>query len=291
VSATPITQSGVQFEQAMGTRVVDRGRITMRKQVSIGVCVLVAFCILSVGPLAFVTATHAHSTSHDRNPGHNSVTADENTLQPVPSPNHDWYPFKLMIKIIKKSGYDEVSLASVSSTVVASYSRYDDSDPLVNPVRLQIYDAIEQSPGASISEISDQTEISRSTVRYHVRILEEEQLITSKSHRGKHRLYPVDESHHDLSAALNEEMPAMIITAVVHHGPLTVTELSDVVDRTPGTVSYHLDRLIDDGLLTKNQDGNAMMVSPTAEVQEIVTKNPSVPATNALPSVSTASLD
>ncbi|WP_227378583.1 winged helix-turn-helix transcriptional regulator [Haladaptatus halobius] len=268
----------------------------MRKQTSIGLCVLFAFCILSVGPLAFLTATPVHSISRDRHQVYNSVATDESSDDPVTSSGYDWYLFKKMIQIIKESGYDEIGLASVSTTVIASYSRYDESDPLENQVRIEIHDAIKQLPGASISEISDHTGIHRSTVRYHVRILEEEQLTTSKSHRGKHRLYPVDlphdKSHHNLYAALNEDVPATILNAVVQHGSLTVTGLSEMIDRTPGTVSYHLDRLEDDELVVRNRDGNSVRISTPDEIRELVIEQSSMTDDGEIsPSVGIASLD
>ncbi|WP_458208606.1 winged helix-turn-helix transcriptional regulator [Haladaptatus sp. NG-SE-30] len=244
----------------------------MRKRTSIGLRVLVAFLILSVGPLAFVTATPTHSGMHHSDQTVRNGSEDKAANQ-ITSPATQHMPSSVrMSQIIERSGLDDVSVASVSTTVVNSYSRYDDSDPLENNVRMKIHEAIKQSPGASISEISEQTEIPRSTVRYHIRILEEERLTSSKSHRGKHRLYPIDESNHRLSAALNEDAPATILKAVIQHEPLTVTELSAVVDRSLGTVSYHLNRLADDELVVRSQDGNAITISTPNEVRGIVNK-------------------
>ncbi|RBI59960.1 MarR family transcriptional regulator [halophilic archaeon] len=242
----------------------------MRHQLTTGVRVLLAVLIVSVGPLAFATAApihpqHSHSSQ-------NSVPAPRDTLS-IPSTERDGNPLTQLNRIIETSGYDDITLASAGNTVVTSYSRYDDSNPLENPSRLQIYEAIEDSPGASITEISDQTGIHRSTVRYHIRILEEEQLTTSKSHHGKHRLYPNDISHQNLHAALNDEALAQILDAIVHHEPLTVTALATLVDRTPGTVSYHLNRLADDELISRDRDGSAVAITAVAEVHELLLKD------------------
>ncbi len=260
----------------------------MRKRLSIGFRVLFAILILTVGPLAFVTAAPVSAAPTDHTQPQHDMKLGERAIT-LPSSTAPGIPFAKIVHIIKNSGYDEVSQASVSTTVSNSYSRYDDSDPLENQIRLQIHNAIKQSPGASLSEISEQTGIHRSTVRYHVRILEEEQLATSKSHRGKHRLYPNDESHYRLSAALNEDTPAAILETLVKQGLLTVTGLATVVDRSPGTVSYHLDRLAADDLIQKDRDGNAVAISTTDSVRAVLTEHVSADSEPA--SMSTASLD
>jgi DNA-binding transcriptional ArsR family regulator len=260
----------------------------MRKRLSIGFRVLFAILILTVGPLAFVTAAPVSAAPTDHTQPHHGMRLDDRAMT-LPASTTPDNPFAKTAHIIKSSGYNEVSQASISTTVNTSYSRRDDSDPLENQVRLQIHNAIKQSPGASLSEISEQTGIHRSTVRYHVRILEEEQLATSKSHRGKHRLYPNDESHYQLSAALNEDTPAAILEVLVKQGPLTVTGLATVVDRSPGTVSYHLDRLAADDLIQKERDGNAVAISTTDSVRAALTEHASADSEPA--SMSTASLD
>src|SRR5699024_10391006 len=98
--------------------------------------------------------------------------------------------------------------------ILLQYSRYDDSDPLENDVRKQVYDSVEQSPGTYISEVSNECDASRSTVRYHVRILEEEGLIVGKADRGKHRFYPVDSETPELSAALNDSATARVLDSI-----------------------------------------------------------------------------
>lgn len=150
--------------------------------------------------------------------------------------------------------------------VLLRYSRYDDSDPLENDVRQQIYGLIERSPGTYISEVSEEVDASRSTVRYHVRILEEERLIVSEAVRGKHRFYLVGSDDPQLAAALNDDATARVLNAIARLEPVTVSTLADELDRSPGTVSYHLDRLTDDGLLEREREGNAVVTRLANEV-------------------------
>lgn len=147
------------------------------------------------------------------------------------------------------------------------YSRYDNSDPLENDVRQQVYESVEQSPGTYISEMSKECDASRSTVRYHVRILEEEGLIVSEADRGKHRLYPIGSETPELAAALNDSATARVLDAIARLEPVTVSALAEDLDRSPGTVSYHLDRLTNDGLLERERMGNAVVTRLTSGIQ------------------------
>jgi DNA-binding transcriptional ArsR family regulator len=164
-------------------------------------------------------------------------------------------------------------------TVLLRYSRFDDSDPLENDVRQQVYEAVERSPGTYISEVSEECDASRSTVRYHVRILEEEGLIVGEAERGKHRFYPIGSETPELAAALNDSATARVIDAIARLEPVTVSALAEDLDRSPGTVSYHLDRLTDDGLLERERMGNAVVTRLTSGIQaEILSGETTLPA-------------
>lgn len=143
--------------------------------------------------------------------------------------------------------------------VLFRYSRYDDSDPLDNEVRNRVYGVIEQSPGTYISEVSEQVDASRSTVRYHVRILEDEGLIIGDAVRGKHRFYPSGSDDPALAAAMNDDATARVLDSIARLEPATVSALAEDLDRSPGTVSYHLDRLADDDLIERERIGNSVV--------------------------------
>lgn len=146
-------------------------------------------------------------------------------------------------------------------TILLRYSRYDDSDPLENEVRSQVYNVIEQSPGTYISEVSEQISASRSTVRYHVRILEDEGLIVGDADRGKHRFYPAGNDDPALAAAMNDDATARVLDSIARLEPTGVSAIAEDLDRAPGTVSYHLDRLAEDGLIQQERTGNAVVTS------------------------------
>lgn len=143
--------------------------------------------------------------------------------------------------------------------VFAGYSRYDDSDPLDHDTRREIYEHSREDPGVFLSGLSDRLDVPLSTVRHHVRILEDESLISSRKIRGKRRYYPVDIDDQALLAALSESATATVLEALDRIGPATGSELARTLDRDPSTVSHHLTRLADDGLIDRERRGRTVV--------------------------------
>ena len=154
------------------------------------------------------------------------------------------------------------------SLAVLGYSRYDGSDPLANDRRATVYETITASPGIYLSKLSEETAIHRSTVRYHVRVLEEEGLIAEKLLQGKHRLYPVEQRERSLIAALDEEATAGVLQALLRLEPASVSALATDLDRAPSTVSHHLTRLAEDELVIRERDGNTVLTNLSQHVRE-----------------------
>ncbi len=151
--------------------------------------------------------------------------------------------------------------------VVLRYSRHDNSDPLEHDVRERIFQSIERSPGTYITELSDELTVTRSTVRYHVRILEDERLVATEQTDGKHRLYPRNSTENpELAAALNDDASARVLRSVARMEPVDVSSLARAIDRSPGTISYHLDRLDEAGLIERERVGNAVHTRLAEEI-------------------------
>lgn len=147
--------------------------------------------------------------------------------------------------------------------LLLGYSRYDDSSPLENDVRRRVFEHIERSPGVHVSALAEVTDASRSTVRYHVRVLEREGLVFGEKIRGKRRFFPVGSDDPELTAALHDDATASVLDAVARIGPANVSQLAEDLDRTPGTVSYHLSRLEAADLVEQEREGGSVLTRLT----------------------------
>lgn len=151
--------------------------------------------------------------------------------------------------------------------VLPGYSRYDGSDPLDHDMRERIHELVESDPGIFLSELADRLDVSLSTVRYHVRVLEEESILTSRKINGKRRYYPIDVAEPILVAALGESATAAVLDTLARLGPMTGAELAEALDRDPSTVSHHLTRLASVGLIERERRGRTVVsrLSPDAK--------------------------
>ncbi|MCU4739923.1 metalloregulator ArsR/SmtB family transcription factor [Natronoglomus mannanivorans] len=153
------------------------------------------------------------------------------------------------------------------SISVFKYSRYDDSDPLENDRRRVIYETIEDDPGAYLSAVSETSDVPLSTVRHHVRVLEDEGLVTSVKVHGKRRYVPAGEGDVELHAALAEPAKRDVLEALADHGRANNGTLATALDRDPSTVSHHLSTLEDDGLVVREQDGRSIVNELAPDVE------------------------
>lgn len=151
------------------------------------------------------------------------------------------------------------------------YGRYDDSDPLEHDTRAAIQEVIEERGGAYLSEISRATAVPLSTVRYHLGILEHEDLVAPAKMRGKRLYFPVGSEPSALRAALTDDGAAAVLAALASHGPDSVSGLADRLGRDVSTVSHHLQRLADGGLVRRERDGQAVENRLTPAVRDAIT--------------------
>ncbi|MFC7077102.1 winged helix-turn-helix transcriptional regulator [Haloarcula halophila] len=148
---------------------------------------------------------------------------------------------------------------------IAGYALHSE-DPLEHETRADLAAAIEDNPGAYLSELADASDASMSTVRYHLKVLEREDVVTPVKIRGKRRYFPGDEPTDELAAALADDATETVLRALATVGPASVSALADELDRDPSTVTHHLDRLQESGLVERERDGRAVVnaLAPTA---------------------------
>ncbi|WP_323192781.1 helix-turn-helix domain-containing protein [Halostella sp. PRR32] len=152
--------------------------------------------------------------------------------------------------------------------VVGGYSRYDSSDPLEHENRAAIVDRLEAEPGTYLSAVADETGIPLPTVRYHMKILRHEERVTSEVIRGKRRYFPAGFEATELAAALDDAATRDVLHALEAEEPATVTDLADVLNRDPSTVTHHCKRLEEDGLVERERDGRAVLTSLSPEARD-----------------------
>ncbi|WP_336360711.1 winged helix-turn-helix transcriptional regulator [Haladaptatus sp. ZSTT2] len=154
------------------------------------------------------------------------------------------------------------------------YSRFDDSDPLEHEGRDAVYSAISESPGIYLSAVADRADVPLSTARHHLRVLEDEQLISGAKIRGKRRFYAAHTEGHELAAALNDEATAAVLDALSRLGPSSVSALAADLGRDPSTVTHHLQRLEADDIVVREREGRAVVTRLSPEANAALRPEP-----------------
>ncbi len=112
--------------------------------------------------------------------------------------------------------------------------------------RKKIYQTIEDSPGLHLRQIDRKIDIPLGTIRYHLRVLEKKNLITSKKEGKYKRFYAkgsIDRSDKKILSSLRKEIPRTIILFLMEYSGSTHKEINEALDIAPSTLSYHLKKL------------------------------------------------
>ena len=128
--------------------------------------------------------------------------------------------------------------------------------------------------------MSEESDVPLSTVRHHVRVLEEEGLVTTAKINGKRRYFLADSERptgtagngasvdsHELHAALEEPARRDVLETLAELGPVANGRLAEELERDPSTVSHHLSTLEAAGLVVREQDGRSVLneLAPAVE--------------------------
>lgn len=136
--------------------------------------------------------------------------------------------------------------------------------------RRTIFQSIDAHPGQTLADVAQETGISRMTVEYHARRLVRSGLLATEKRHGRRRYFPTNESFSDIQRSLfaayeNEARGPILYVIAAYEGEPTVSEIADMVDRSPSTVSDHLNRLETDGLIQRERDGRTNRIILTED--------------------------
>lgn len=124
--------------------------------------------------------------------------------------------------------------------------------------RKRLFDYIEANPGTHFSKVKRELEMETGLVQYHLRKLEEYNVIESRDHQGKRRLFvarELDSQERSILSTLRYETTRNILLHLLEHGPVRNADIADAVGITPSTVTWHVSNLVDEGVVETIQDG------------------------------------
>jgi len=125
-------------------------------------------------------------------------------------------------------------------------------DYLALETRKRIYDLISSSPGLHKREIARELSMSLSTIDYHLHYMERKGILTARQD-GKYKRYFVSEKTEAMDKRimplLRQETPRRIVLFLLQHPQAIHKEICEAVKKAPSTISFHIKKLIDAGIV------------------------------------------
>lgn len=165
------------------------------------------------------------------------------------------------------------STPAESIVLLGAYSKSGERSDQDHPVRADVDDVVNRLPGLHFAAVVRHVDSPEGTVRYHARVLESDGHVQTEQIWGTLRLFPLatEPDDFELFAAARDDALSRVLESIGNSEPATVSELADSLDRAPSTVSHHLGRLEEAGLIVRERAGQSVHVSLDPNVRERVT--------------------
>jgi len=127
--------------------------------------------------------------------------------------------------------------------------------------RRRIFQRVSDEPGIHFRALLDDLDYAQGTLQYHLRWLADEGFVDVSDDGKFTRYYPAetfDDVDRTAMNALRRKYGRRILAHLLADGPLSTTELGDRIDKAASTTSWHLSRLEDAGLVTKEREGRSV---------------------------------
>lgn len=120
--------------------------------------------------------------------------------------------------------------------------------------RKRIFECVTTNPGAHLREIARRCAMPLGTSLYHLDHLETYGLLVSRRD-GRYKRYfgshSIGRREKELLSLLRHEAPRRLVQAILERGPATQRDLCEAVGVSRSTVSFHLNRLVVDGVVAR----------------------------------------
>ena len=128
-----------------------------------------------------------------------------------------------------------------------------------------IFSFITVNPGICTSEIANNLDINRETLRYHLNVLKEEKLIEAHSDHGNVRYFQNNSTYGEneklVISFLQNEMTRKIISNILYKECNTNGDLSQEIGISRAAINWHMTKLKDSGLIEEDKIGRSTIYS------------------------------
>jgi len=135
---------------------------------------------------------------------------------------------------------------------------------------------IKVNPGICTSEIANNLDINRGTLRYHLNVLEEEKLIEAHNDRGNVRYFQNNFTYGEndklVISFLQNKMSRKIILNILYKECNTNGDLALEIGVSKGTISWYMKQLKESGLIEEDKVGRSTIYSINPVCRDFIEK-------------------
>jgi DNA-binding Lrp family transcriptional regulator len=134
--------------------------------------------------------------------------------------------------------------------------------------RRRIYNYILTNPGVHFRDISKKLNIKVYNLKYHLHFLQKHSMICAKNENGYLRFYIAQKIGNDdkkILGFLRQKTTRDILLSLQWSLGLTLSELSQFLEKSPSTINFHLNKLIENDIITEAPIINGVIYRPNCK--------------------------
>ncbi|MDO9537697.1 MAG: winged helix-turn-helix transcriptional regulator [Thermoplasmata archaeon] len=156
------------------------------------------------------------------------------------------------------------AFALFSSAAMAVLFARLNSDDVLEGIRKDIYEHIEQNPGEHLAGITKRFGISSSSIRHHLDVLEWSELIVSHKaekmrhyypNRNGYRMYTDGLGYKEIMSIMRNQTAREMVKVLMTNERANQKEIAGILSLHPSTVNWHANRLISVNIISKTREG------------------------------------
>lgn len=156
----------------------------------------------------------------------------------------------------------------------------DDEGDGETPMRERVLAAVRRFPGIHFRGIVRELDTSTALVRYHIQHLLEQEDIRQVQVGGYTRYFPIEEfreltdEEKKMLNVLRQEKPLEIVLELLEFGSMQHKDLHELIGGSKGTLTYHLNKLVDAGVVRRVRSGEerGFHLEDPEHVRELLTR-------------------
>lgn len=158
---------------------------------------------------------------------------------------------------------------------VAGFSRIDDHSLLEHPIRSQLFESIQSSPGIHASQLARDAGIGWGTVTHHLQKMEKARIVAARKVNNQKCYFQnggtVGSSDMQMASAVKNDTAGAIADYVTHNPMTSQKQMADQLGISPALASFHVKKLANLGVLEKVRHGKETLLSTTDAMRRLMT--------------------